>query len=134
MTIKLSKIFPENLEDLEFCQKEVTTKDFYGQRQITDIFTMDVNQLVVSAKVPSSNGKDCRYIVGYQIDEALIPLFIKTPKNVLSLDVSQYDKNSSYTMSFNVSEEKEGMSQYKKIWNKIESQLFEKLATILRHI
>ena len=95
---------------------------------------MDVNQLVVSAKVPCSNGKDCRYIVGYQIDEALIPLFIKTPKNVLSLDVSQYDKNSSYTMSFSVSEEKEGMSQYKKIWNKIESQLFEKLATILRHI
>ena len=48
---------------------------------------------------------------------------------MLSLDVSQYDKNSAYTMSFNVSEEKERMSQYKKIWNKIESQLFEKLAT-----
>ena len=31
-------------------------------------------------------------------------------------------------MSFNVSEEKEWVSQYKKIWNEIESQLFEKLA------
>ena len=129
MTIKLSKIFPENLEDLEFCQKEVTTKDFYGQRQITDIFTMDVNKLVVSEKVPCNNGKDCRYIVGYQVDEALIPLFIKTPKNVFSYGVSQYDKNSAYTMSFNVSEEKEWVSQYKKIWNEVESQLFEKLAT-----
>ena len=33
---------------LKFGQKEVTTKDFYGQRQITDIFTIDVNTLVVS--------------------------------------------------------------------------------------
>ena len=35
---------------LKFGQKEVTSKDFYGQRQITDIFTMDVNKLVVSDK------------------------------------------------------------------------------------
>ena len=31
-------------------------------------------------------------------------------------------------MSFNVSEEKEWMSQNKKIWNEVESQLFEKQA------
>ena len=108
-------------------QKEVTSKDFYGQRQITDILTIDVNKLVISDKVPCNNGKDCRYIVGYQVDEVLKPLFIKTPKNVPGHGVSQYDKTSAYTMSFNVSEEKEWTSQYKKIWN--ESQLFEKLAT-----
>ena len=60
---------------------------------------------------------------------ALVPLFIKTPKNIFSYGVSQYDKNSAYTMSFNVSEEKEWVSQYKKIWNEVESQLFEKMAT-----
>ena len=106
---------------LKFGQKEVTTKDFYGQRQITDLFTID--------KVSCNNGKDCRYIVGYQVNGALIPLFIKTPKNIFSYGVSQYDKNSAYTMSFNVSEEKEWVSQYKKIWNEVESQLFEKMAT-----
>ena len=106
---------------LKFGQKEVTTKDFYGQRQITDLFTID--------KVSCNNGKDCRYIVGYQVNGALIPLFIKTPKNIFSYGVSQYDKNSAYTMSFNVSEEKEWVSQYKKIWNEFESQLFEKQAT-----
>ena len=114
---------------LKFGQKEVTTKDFYGQRQITDIFTIDVNKLVISDKVPCNNGKDCRYTAGYQVDEALIPLFIKTPKNVFSHCVPQYDKNSAYAMSFNVSEVKEWTSQYKKIWNEVESQLFEKLAT-----
>ena len=114
---------------LKIGQKEVTTKDFYGQRQITDIFTIDVNRVVVSDKVPCNNGKDRRYIVGYQVDEALIPLFIKTPRDIFSYGVSQYDENSAYTMSFYVSEEKGWVSQYKKIWNEVESQLFEKMAT-----
>ena len=92
---------------LKFGQKEVTTKDFYGQRQITDLFKIDLNNVVVSDKVSCNNGKDCYYIIGYQANEALMPLFIKTTKNIFSHSVSQYDKNSAYTMSFNVSEEKE---------------------------
>ena len=114
---------------MKFGRKEVTIKDFYGERQITDIFTIDVNKLVVSDKALCNNGKDCRYIVGYQADGALIPLFIKTPKKVFSYGVSQYDKNSAYTMSFNVSKGREWMLQYRNIWNEVESQLFEKLAT-----
>ena len=43
---------------LKFDQKEVTSKDFYGQRQITDIFIIDVNKLVVSDMVSANNGKD----------------------------------------------------------------------------
>ena len=101
----------------------------YGQRQITDIFTINVNKVVFSDKVPCNNGKDCHYIVGYQVDEALIPLFIKTPRDIFSYGVSQYDKNSAYTMSFNISKEKEWVSQYKKIWNQTEPQLFERIAT-----
>ena len=72
---------------LKFGQKEVTTKYYYGQRQITDIFTVDVNKLVVSDKMSCNNGKDCRYIVSYQVDGGLIPLFIKTAKNIFSYGV-----------------------------------------------
>ena len=61
-----------------------------------------------------NNGKDCRYTVGYQFDETLMPLFIKTPKDVFSYGVSQYDKSSTYTMSFNVSEEKYGRPSIKR--------------------
>ena len=85
--------------------------------------------MVVSDKVPWNNGKDCRYVVGYQVDEALMPLFIKKPKNIFSYGRSQYDKNFAYTMSSNVSQEKAWVSQYKKILDVAESQLFEKLAT-----
>ena len=73
----------------KFGQKEVTAKYFYRQRQITDIFTIDKNKVVVSDKVWCNNGKDCPYIVGYQVNEALIPLFIKTQKNIFSYGVSQ---------------------------------------------
>ena len=76
-----------------------------------------------------NDGKDWRYIVGYQVNKALIPLFIKTPKNTFSYSVSQYDKNSAYTNSFNVFEAKEWVSQYKKNSTEVESHLFEKLAT-----
>ena len=79
---------------------------------------IDINKMMVSNKLPCNNGKDCRYIAGYQVDGVLIPPFIKTPKNLFSYGVSQYDTNSAYAMSFNVSEEKG--------W---ESQLFEKMAT-----
>ena len=65
---------------LKFGQREVTTKDFYGKRQITDIFTININNLVISDKVPCNNGKDCRYIVRYQADEVTLLLSIKTLK------------------------------------------------------
>ena len=83
---------------LKFDQKEVAAKEFYSQRQITDIFMIDVNKVVVSDKVSCNNGKDCPYIVGYQVYGVLIPLFIKTPKNIFTYGVSQYDKNSAYTI------------------------------------
>ena len=114
----------------KFAQIEVASKDFHKQRRITGICTVDVNKVVLSDKVPCSNGKDWRYVVGYQVDgETVIPLFIKTPKNIFSYGVSQYDKNFSYTMSFNISEAAEWVLQYRKIWNEVESQPFEKLAT-----
>ena len=102
----------------KFGQIEVASKNFHKQRQITDIFTIDVNKVVLSDKVPCNNGKNWRYIVGYQVDrETIIPLFIKTPKIIFCYGVSQYGKNSTYTMSFNVSETKEWVSHGKlKIW------------------
>ena len=111
---------------LKFGQKEVTNKDFYGQRQITGIFTIDVNRVVVSNEVLCNNGKGCRYIVGYQVDGALIPLFIKTPKNIFSYGVSQYDKNSAYTMSFIVSEKKSGCLNIKRFGMRLSHSYLKK--------
>ena len=67
--------------------------------------------------------------MGYQVYGALIPLFIKMSKTIFSYGVSQYDKNSAYAMSFNVSEANEWVPQYEKIWKEVDLQLFEKLTT-----
>ena len=78
----------------KFGQTEIASKDFYKQKQLTDIFTIDVNKVVVSDKVSCNDGKNWRYIVGYQVHgETIIPLLIKTPKNIFSYGVLQYDKN-----------------------------------------
>ena len=68
----------------KFDQKVVESKDFYKQRQITNIFTIDVNKVVRSDNVSCINAKDCRYIVGYQVD-GIIPLLIKMPKIYLAM-------------------------------------------------
>ena len=81
----------------KFGQKEVATKDFYGQRQITDIFMIDTNKLVVSDKVSCNNGKDCYYIIGHEVDGALIPLFIRTPKNIFkSFDINKVSESTTF--------------------------------------
>ena len=69
---------------------------------------IDVNNVVVSDKMSCNNGKDCCYIVSSI-------LFIKTPRNIFSYGVSQYDKDSAYTNSFNVFGATEWVSQYKRI-------------------
>ena len=65
-------------------KKKLQLKTFM---EITDIFSIDVNRVVVSDKVPCNDGKECRYIVGYQVDGALIPLFIKTLRDIFSYGV-----------------------------------------------
>ena len=72
---------------------------------------IDINKVGISHKLSCNNGKDCHYILGYQANDTLIPLLIKTPKDVFNYGVSQYDKNSTYTM---ISEEKAWKTQYKK--------------------
>ena len=64
----------------KFGQIEVASKDFHKQIQITDIFKIVANKLVLSDKVSCNNGKDWWYIVDYQVDgKTIISLFIKTP-------------------------------------------------------
>ena len=52
----------------KFGQAEVISKKFQKQRQITDIFTIDVNKVVLSDKMSCKNGKDWRYIVDCQVN------------------------------------------------------------------
>ena len=83
LTMSTKKLYHEFkksiIKMLKFGQIEAASKELYKQRPITDIFTVDVNKIVLSDKMSCNNGKDWQYIVGYQVD-GIIPLFINTPK------------------------------------------------------
>ena len=113
----------------QFGQVSIASKEFYKHKQITDLNTIDYDRIVVSDVVSCNNGKDKRYIVGYQVDSQIIPLYIKTPKKVFSYGVSQYNANAAHTMSFNVDDHKEWAEKYEKLWEAVECQIFENLST-----
>ena len=114
----------------KFGQVTIASKDFYKQKQVTDIFTLESSKVVVSDKVSCNNGKDWKYMIGYHSKNTIIPLLVKTPKNAFSYGVTQYDKNAAYTMSFNVGDEENmgWLDRYQGIWKEVESQLFESLS------
>ena len=65
-----------------------------------------------------------KYNVGYQVDGGtIIPLIIKTPKNIFSYGVSQNDKDSSCTISSNLFEVEEWVPHYRNTWNEFEERL-----------
>ena len=86
MCIKAVEVDPWQLDNVpdpfktqKMCDAAVTNK----QRQMTDIFSINVNKFVLSDIVLCNNGEDWWYIVGYQVDgEIFIPLFIRTPQDI----------------------------------------------------
>ena len=69
---------------LEFGQIEF--EGFHQQKQVTNIFIINVNKLVNSKGDLCNNCKNSWYIVGYQVDEkAIRPLFIKIAKKHIQL-------------------------------------------------
>ena len=66
---------------------EIWSKGGYKERHLLTktnnwYFTININKVVISNKVPCDNGMDCHYIVGYLANEVMVPLFIKTPKKL----------------------------------------------------
>ena len=66
----------------KFGQMNIASRDFYKYKQVTDIATMDISKVLVSDKVSCNNGKDWKYDIGYQHENKIISLLVKTPKNV----------------------------------------------------
>ena len=107
----------------KFGQVSVSSKDFYKRKQITDLFSLDYDKVVVSDLIQC--GKDKRYVIGYETSNGIIPLYIKTPKNVFSNGVTQYNENSAYMMSYDLDGHKDWFEKYELVWNKVEQKMFQ---------
>ena len=111
----------------KFGQVNVRSKDFYKRKQFTDLFSLDYDKVVVSDPIQYNNRKDKRYVIGYETSNGIIPLYIKTPKNVFNNGVRQYSENSAYTMSFDLDAHKDWVEKYKLVWDRVEQQIFQRL-------
>ena len=106
----------------------IASKDFHSAYQVTDIFSIDLEKIVITKGI-SANKHDMRYIIGYKVEPSkVIPLYVKTPKNCYSNGVSRYNDNSPWKMGFNVSEDPAWVKQYEAIWDRIEELLKQKLS------
>ena len=113
---------------LKFDNVAMSSKDFYKNKQITDIYTLDENNIVVSNPIPANGGHDKKYFIGYKKSEGLIiPLLVKTPKDVYSNGVCRYNDNSKYQMGLNLEDYPTWRMKYGKIWDRIEDELGAKL-------
>ena len=68
---------------------------------------------------------DSRYMVGYTIDGKIVALRVKTPKNIFSFGVSQYNVGSPWNMGFNLEGHEDWLEKYRKIWVAVEEQVFQ---------
>lgn len=46
------------MSNFKFGQKKITSKKFYKQKQVTEIFIINVNKVVLSDRVSCNNGKE----------------------------------------------------------------------------
>ena len=111
----------------KFGQVSVSSKDFYKRKQLTDLLSLDYDKVVVSDPIQCNNGKDKRYVTGYETSNGILPLYMKTPKNVFSNGVRKYSENSAYTMSFDLNGHKNWVEKYELVWDRAEQQIFQRL-------
>ena len=63
-------------------QKEILSRDFHKQKQVTDILRINVRKVMLSDRLSCSHGKNWRYIVSYQEgDEKIIAVFYQDSEN-----------------------------------------------------
>ena len=104
---------------------KIASKEFNSEYQI--ISTIDLNNIRLSEGV-GTNKHDTRHTIGYEVGPGkIVPFYIKTPKDCISLGVSQYNESSPWKMGFNVSKDEAWILQYEGIWNKVEELLRQKL-------
>ena len=121
------------MASLDFNGEEIHTKKFNTTYELTDIFSLDLERLVVSRGI-TCNKSDVRYVIGYKTEnDRVIPLYIKSPVSCFSNGVTRYNEKSSWKMGLDISEDKEWMNRYIRLWNEIQELLFARLERFIKN-
>ena len=103
---------------LKFNNIRVNKKEFHKSKQLIDLMSVNVHQIVVSDKFKHNN-EGFKYFIGYQEGEIVKPLCIILPQ------ISGYIKYFEYrgmNMSFFIKDD-EVWEKYEQIWGLIKNKL-----------
>ena len=107
-----------NEKTLQFNDIILNEKEFHKSKEPIDLFSVEVDQIVVSDKLKHNN-KVFKHFIGYQEDEIVKPLCIILPK---MSGYIKYVKNGGKNMSFLI-KDNEVWNKYDKIWEVIKDKL-----------
>ena len=78
-----------------FDGKDVNVKIFNNVYELTNIFDIGLDRVILSAPV-ICNKNDEQCIIGYKrMDGSIIPLYVKSPISCYSSGVNRYNENST---------------------------------------
>ena len=107
-----------NKKTIIFNNIKLNKKEFHKSEKPIDLFSIDLDQTVVSDKF-KHNDRDFRYFIGYQKGEIVKPLCIILPQMNRYI---KYFENGGKNMSFMIKDDKV-WDKYDKIWNVIKDKL-----------
>ena len=107
-----------NKKTLKFNNIKLNKKEFHKSKELIDLFSVDLDQIVESEKF-KHNDKGFKYFIGYQKGEIIKPLCIIWPQ---INGYIKYFENGGKNMSFMIKDDKV-WDKYDKIWNVIKDKL-----------
>ena len=103
---------------LKFNNIKLNKKEFYKSKELIDLLSVDVDQIVVSNKFKHNN-EGFKYFIGYQEGGIVKPLCIILPQ---MSGYIKYFENGSKNMSFLIKDD-EVWDKYDQIWDVIKDKL-----------
>ena len=107
-----------NKKTLKFNNIKLNKKEFHKSKEPIDLFSVDLDQIVVSEKF-KHNDEGFKYFIGYQKGDIVKPLCIILPQ---MNGYIKYFENGGKNMSFMIKNDKV-WDKYDKIWNVIKDKL-----------
>ena len=103
---------------LKFNNIRVNKKEFHKSKQLIDLMSVNVHQIVVSDKFKHNN-EGFKYFIGYQEGEIVKPLCIILPQMSGHIKYFEY---GGMDMSFLIKDD-EVWEKYEQIWGLIKNKL-----------
>ena len=107
-----------NKKTLKFNNIKLNKKEFHKSKEPIDLFSVDLDQIVVSDRF-KHNDEGFKYFIGYQKGDIVKPLCIILPQ---MNGYIKYFENGGKNMSFMIKNDKV-LDKYDKIWNVIKDKL-----------